>query len=164
MERLQALKGYSDSDYTGDLADRLLTYGYIFKLYGRSVAWTLKKQQSVLTSTTEAEYVALCQTSKQAVWYSGLLRDIGYSTYLKDGFTVPLLCDNQSAIALADNPENHARSKHIDVQFHYVRQLLAYNKITVDYCLTSHMLTDTLTKPLRLSVFRTCIRGILWTG
>ena len=144
--------------------DRLSTYGYVFKLCGGPVAWTLKKQRSVSTSTTEAEYVALCQTSKQAVWYSGLLRDIGYSKYLKDDFTVPLLCDNQSAIALADNPENHARSKHIDVQFHYVRQLLAYNKITVDYCPTSHMLADALTKPLRLSVYRTCIKGMLWTG
>lgn len=72
-----------------------------------------------------------------------------------------LLYDNQSAIVLADNLENHVRSKYIDVQFYYVRQLLAYNKITVDYCPTSHMLTDVLTKPLRLSVFRTCIRGIL---
>lgn len=163
-ERLQALKGYSDSDYAGDPADRLSTYGYIFKLCGGSVAWTSRKQRSVSTSTTEAEYVALCQTSKQAVWYCGLLRDIGYSKYLKDGFTVPLLCDNQSAIALADNPENHARSKHIDVQFHYVRQLLAYNKISVEYCPTSHMVADALTKPLRLSVYRTCIKGMLWTG
>ena len=163
-ERLQGLKGYSDSDYAGDPADRLSTYGYIFTLCGGPVAWTSKKQRSISTSTTEAEYVALCQTSKQAVWYSGLLRDIGYSKYLKDDYTVPLLCDNQSAIALAENPENHARSKHIDVQFHYVRQLVAYHKITVDYCSTSHMLADALTKPLRLSVFRTCVKGMLMEG
>jgi hypothetical protein len=59
-DRLQVLKGYSDSDYAGDPADRLSTYGYIFKLCGGAIAWTSKKQRSVSISTTEAEYVALC--------------------------------------------------------------------------------------------------------
>jgi len=163
-ERLQGIKGFSDSDYAGDPEDRRSTYGFIFILCGGAIAWTSKKQRSVSTSTTEAEYVALCQTSKQAVWYSGLLQDIGYSKYLENDFTVPLFCDNQAAMALAENPENHARSKHIDVQFHYIRQLVAYNKVTITYCPTSHMVADALTKPLKLSTFRTCQKGMVWTG
>jgi len=160
-ESLQGIKGFSDSDYTGDPEDRLSTYRYIFTLCGRSIAWTSKKQQSISTSTTEAEYVALCQTGKQAVWYSRLLQDIGYSKYLENSFTVPILCDNQSAMALSENPENHSRSKHIDVQFHYICQLVVYNKIKVNYCPTSHMVADALTKPLRLSTFRTYRKGML---
>jgi hypothetical protein len=120
------LCGFSDSDYAGDPEDRLSTYGYIFTLSRGPIAWTSKKQRSVSTLTTEAEYVALCQAGKQAVWTRGLLRELGYAGLIEDEFTVPISCDNETAIKLAENPENHARSKHIDVQFHYIRQLVAY--------------------------------------
>jgi hypothetical protein len=63
------LEGYVDLDYAGDRTDRKSTYGSVFMLYGGPVAWTLKKQRSVSTSTTEAEYVALCQGNKEAVWF-----------------------------------------------------------------------------------------------
>ena len=64
--------------------------------------------------------------------------------------------DNQSCIALAENPESHSRSKHIDVQYHYSRQLIEYKKVKLDYYLTDRMLTDVLTKPLRYRTFREC--------
>ena len=62
--------------------------------------------------------------------------------------------DNQSCIALAENPESYSRSKHIDVQYYYSRQLIEYKKVKLDYCPTDRMLTDVLTKPLRYRTFR----------
>ena len=67
--------------------------------------------------------------------------------------TIQMYSDNQGCIALAENPEDHARSKHIDVQFHYTRQLVEYKKVRVDYCPTEDMLADVLTKPLGLRAF-----------
>jgi hypothetical protein len=158
------LCGFSDSDYAGDPEDRLSTYGYIFTLYRGPISWTSKKQRSVSTSTTEAEYVALCQAGKQAVWSRGLLRELGHTDLLESKFTVPISCDNEAAIRLAENPENHARSKHIDVQFHYIRQLVAYNYIRIDFCPSTHMVADVLTKPLSKRLFGNCIREIMHTG
>ena len=158
------LCGFSDSDYAGDPEDRLSTYGHIFTLCRGPISWTSKKQRSVSTSTTEAEYVALCQAGKQAVWSRGLLRELGHTDLLESKFTVPISCDNEAAIRLAENPENHARSKHIDVQFHYIRQLVAYNYIRIEFCPSTHMVADVLTKPLSKRLFGNCIRELLYTG
>jgi hypothetical protein len=155
------LKGYVDSDYAGDRTDRKSTYGSVFMLYGGPVAWTSRKQQSVSTSTTEAEYVALCQGSKEAVWFRGLLRETGFTQYLGDSLGVQMYSDNQGCIALAENPEDHSRSKHIGVQYHYTRQLVEYKIITLDYRPTKDMLADVLTKPLGCRAFRECARKLV---
>jgi len=152
----QKLEGFVDSDYAGDVTDRKSTYGSVFMLCGGPVTWTSKKQASVSTSTTEAEYVALCQGSKEAIWLRQLLREIGFSQFLGDSLGVQMYSDNQSCIALAENPEGHSRSKHIDVQYHYSRQLIEYGKILLDYCPTKDMLADVLTKPLGSHAFKEC--------
>jgi hypothetical protein len=69
--------------------------------------------------------------------------------------------DNQGCIALAENPENHARSKHIDVQYHYTRQLVEYGKIKLDYCPREDMLADVLTKPLGFRAFSGCVQRLV---
>jgi len=152
----QKLEGYVDSDYAGDRTDRKSTYGSVFMLCGGPVAWTSRKQQSVSTSTTEAEYVALCQGNKEAMWFRRLLQETGFSQFLGDSFEVQMYSDNQSCIALAENPESHSRSKHIDVQYHYSRQLIEYKKVKLDYYPTDRMLADVLTKPLGYRTFREC--------
>jgi KUP system potassium uptake protein len=115
----------------------------------------------VSTSTTEAEYVALCQGSKEAVWLRDLLRELGFVQFLGDSREVQMYSDNQGCIALAENPENHARSKHIDVQYHYTRQLVEYGKIKLDYCPTEDMLADVLTKPLGFRAFSGCVQRLV---
>jgi hypothetical protein len=154
------LKGYVDSDYANDRTDRKSTYGSVFMLYGGPVAWVSRKQRSVSTSTTEAEYVALCQGNKEAVWIRGLLLKLGFTQFLGDSLEVQMYSDNQGCIALAENPENHSRSKHIGVQYHYSRQLIEYKKIRLDYCPTEDMLTDVLTKPLGFRAFTECSRKL----
>ena len=69
--------------------------------------------------------------------------------------------DNQGCITLAENPEGHSRSKHIDVQYHYFRQLLEYGKIRLDYCPSTDMLADVLTKPLGYRTFKECSRKLV---
>jgi hypothetical protein len=157
----QKVEGYVDSDYAGDCTDRRSTYGSVFMLLGGPLAWYSRKQRSVSTSTTEAEYVALCQGSKEAVWLRDLLRELGFVQFLGDSREVQMYSDNQGCIALAENPENHARSKHIDVQYHYTRQLVEYGKIKLDYCPTEDMLADVLTKPLGFRAFSRCVQRLV---
>jgi hypothetical protein len=80
------------------------------------VSWSSKKQTSVALSTAEVEYVAAGQCCTQLLWMRQTLQDFGY--YLSK---VPLLCDNESAIRLADNPVEHSRTKHIDIWHHFLR-------------------------------------------
>ena len=117
----QRLSGYVDSDYAGDRTDRRSIYGSVFMLFGGPVAWTSRKQASVSTSTTEAEYVALCQGNKEAMWLRELLRQTGFTQFLGDSLEVQMYSDNQGCMTLAENPEGHSRSKYIDVQYHYSR-------------------------------------------
>jgi hypothetical protein len=104
------LIGYSDSDYAGCKVDRKSTSGTC-QFLGRSlVSWSSKKQTSIALSTAEAEYVAAGQCCAQLLWMRQTFRDFGYNLS-----KVPLLCDNESAIRMADNPVEHNRMKHIDI-------------------------------------------------
>jgi hypothetical protein len=161
LEKRQKVEGYVDSDYAGDRTDRRSTYGSVFMLLGGPLAWYSRKQRSVSTSTTEAEYVALCQGSKEAVWLRDLLRELGFAQFLGSSKEVQIYSDNQGCIALAKNPEDHARSKHIDVQYHYTRQLVEYGKIKLDYCPTEDMLADVLTKPLGFRMFSSLVQRLM---
>jgi Reverse transcriptase (RNA-dependent DNA polymerase) len=145
----EALYGYSDSDFASDNLDRRSTMGYVYKLLGGTVTWAVRKQRSVSTSTTEAEYVGLCNAAKEAVWIRNLLQRIGRCAYAGGTHATRILGDNQGALRLVANPEFHARSKHIDVQYHYIRELLENGTISVNYVRTSEMAADCLTKPLK---------------
>ena len=74
---------------------------------------------------------------------------------------VPILSDNQACLTIAQDPTSHSRTKHIDVRYHYIRELIAYGKTTVGYTPTESMIADILTKPLGITAFRRCIQGLL---
>jgi hypothetical protein len=142
------LIGYSDSDYAGCKVDRKSTSGTC-QFLGRSlVSWSSKKQTSVALSTAKAEYVAAGQCCAQLLWMRHTLRDFDYNLS-----KVPLLCDNESAICMADNPVEHSRTKHIDIRHNFLRDHQQKRDIEVFYVSTENQLADIFTKPLDESTF-----------
>jgi hypothetical protein len=134
---------YSDSDYAGCKVDRKSTSGTC-QILGRSlVSWGSKKQTSIALSTTEAEYVAAGQCCVQLLWVRQTLRDFGYNLS-----KVPLLCDNESAIRLADNPVEHSHTKHIHIRHHFLRDHQQKGDIDIYHISTENQLADIFTKPL----------------
>ena len=113
--------GYADSDYAGDSTDRKSTMRYTYLLHGGAITWSTRKQQSVTTSTTEAEYIGLCNAAKEAVWLRNLLTSLGYKKYAAK--SIQISGDNQRSLKLVANPEIHSRSKYIDMQYYYMREL-----------------------------------------
>ncbi|KAM3067034.1 hypothetical protein ACMFMG_012223 [Clarireedia jacksonii] len=155
------LQGYCDADYAGDTTDRRSVSGYLYLLLGGPVTWNSVKQRCVSLSTTEAEYIALSEASKQGQWLRALIREVDRPQYLGSHLEVPMLSDNQGCIALAKDPIAHSRTKHIEVRYHYIRDLIAYGKATIKYCPTEDMLADVLTKPLPLVAFKRCTQGLM---
>ena len=140
---------YSDADYATDKIDRKSISGAVGTLWGAAIFWLSRKQKSVSTSTTEAEYIAMSTTAKQGQWIAQVLRDMGYPQYVaENGMTVETRGDNQGALALIKHPHLHEHSKHIDVAHHYVRDLYEKQRIKPAYIYTTEMLANGLTKPL----------------
>eukprot|EP00253_Pinus_taeda_P019213 PITA_19213 len=136
--------GFLDSDWAGNLDDRRSITGYAFSIGSRVIAWSSKKQSTVALSLCEAEYQALCAAMCEATWLRRILNDAGKeqknSTSIKS--------DNQSTIKLAYNPVFHKNTKHIDTQFHFIREKLQSKEIIVEYCKTCYNMADIFTKPL----------------
>ena len=114
-----------------------------------AVSWSSKKQQIVTLSTTEAEFVAAASCACQAIWLRRLLEELHYH---QQGPT-PLYCDSSLAIKLSKNPVLHGRSKHIDVRYHFLRDLTKDETIDLIYCRSEDQVADILTKPLKLAIF-----------
>jgi hypothetical protein len=137
------LTGYADAD--GSMAeDRHAISGYAFILHGGAVSWSAKRQEIVSLSTTESEYVAATHAAKEALWLRSLLSQI----FQIEPKPTTLFSDNQSAIALTKDHQYHARTKHIDVRFHFIRYVVENGQLRLIYCPTDDMIADTLTKAL----------------
>ena len=147
--------GYVDADYAGDLTDRRSTTGYVFTLVGGPICWRSMVQPIVALSTTESEYIAVAEAAKEALWLTGLVKELG----VQQG-GVQLHCDNQSAIYLAKNQVYHARTKHIDVRFHKIRELVSSGELLLEKVHTSKNAADMLTKPVTTDKFKHCLNLI----
>lgn len=138
------LIGYTDSDWGKHLEDRRSVTGYVFCMAGGAISWKSRRQPTVALSTTEAEYMAACEATREAVSWRMLLIELG----LNMREPTVIMSDNQGSIALTKNPEHHARSKHIDIRHHYVREQVALGSVAITYISTDNMVADVLTKPL----------------
>lgn len=137
--------GYADSDWGGCGNDRRSTTGYLFKLFEKCViCWNTKKQSSVTASSTEAEYMALFEAVREALWLKSLAKNINFE--LKN--PIIIFEDNQGCISIAKNPSCHKRSKHIDIKYHFSREQVENKVIIIKYIPTNEQLADILTKPL----------------
>ncbi|KAK6158554.1 hypothetical protein DH2020_005868 [Rehmannia glutinosa] len=139
---------YSDSDYAGCRVDRISTSGTCQMLGNRLVSWFSKKQNSIATSTAEADYIAAGSCSAQVLWMRQQLRD--YEIEEKE---IPIMCDNTSAIAITQNPVLHSRTKHIDVRYHFIRDHVEKKDIILEYISIDKQLADIFTMPLCESIF-----------
>ena len=140
---------FSDADWAGDIGDRKSTSGYMFCIAGGPVSWRSKKQSTVALSTAEAEYVALSSAAQECVWMRRLNSELGNSR----GEPTTVMEDNQSCIVMAKNPQHHGRSKHIDIKYHFVRELVENETIKLKYCPTKEKIADILTKGLNREQF-----------
>jgi hypothetical protein len=142
------LRGYVDSDWAGEKSSSLSTTGYVFTLAGSPVAWSSQRQKNVATSSTHAEYFAASEAAKQAYWLCGWMNEIAVlDSRIMQG-VVPLHIDNESAVKLTKNPESHARTRHIDIRYHYIRELVEDGTIETIWIPGTENPADMFTKPL----------------
>ena len=135
------LEAYSDADWTGDIDSRKSTTGYLICFGNGAVSWQSKLQKCVALSTTEAEYIAITEACKELIWMKRFLHELGVrqERYM-------LFCDSQSAIHLGKNPTFHSRSKHIDLRYHWIRDVLESKELELEKIHTSENGSDMLTK------------------
>ena len=145
----EELFGYTDIDYAGDQDDRKSTSGYVFMINSSAVSWSSKKQPVVTLSTTEAEFIAAASSACQVVWLRRILKSLSHVQY--DSTVV--YCDNISTIKLSKNPVMHGRSKHIDVRFHFLRDLVNDGVVELKQCSTQEQIADIMTKPMKFEAF-----------
>ena len=138
------LEGWVDSNWGACVDSRRSILGYAFSLGAGLVSWSSKKQPTVVTSSTEAEYVASCHGAKEAVWMRSLLKFLGFA----QNIATTIHCDNVRSNFLMRDPSFHARTKHIDIQHHYVREKVESGELHYTYIPSHDNLADSLTKSL----------------
>ncbi|GMP75523.1 hypothetical protein CsSME_00032577 [Camellia sinensis var. sinensis] len=152
------LVGYCDVDWGGDLDERKSTSGYAFMLSDGAISWSSKKQSCIALSTMEAEFVACSSAVQEAVWLRRFLQHLDVVTHTSDPVTIH--CDSMAALAYAKDPKYHGRTKHIDVRFNFIRDILAQKEVILEHIPTSRMVADPLTKPIARDVYLTHVRAL----
>ena len=138
------LYGYTDVAWAGSVSDRRSTSGGCYCMGSTMISWFSRKQSSVSLSMTKAENVAACSASCEAIW----LRKLMPSLFNLELDTTVILCDNQSCINMAENPVFHDKSKHIELRYFYIRDMIQKGSIKLQYVSTDEQFADVLTKPL----------------
>jgi hypothetical protein len=145
------IHGFLDAVWAGDLDHRRSKSGYVFNLFGGAISWMSKRQVIVALSTTEVEYIASTHASKEAIWLQRLCSGIGLVQQ-----AVRIYCDSQSEIFLAKNLTHHSKTKHIDIQYHFVRDMVEENKVLLMKVDTLKNVGDSLTKSVSTEKFSWC--------
>lgn len=146
----ESLKGltinaYCDADWGSDPEDARSTTGYIIQLNGCTISWCSKKQKTIALSSAEAEYMALVEAIKEIIWIKQLLSEM---VPLVNIVSTHLYCDNQAAIAISKNDVHHDRTKHINIRYHFIREVISNKEVELHWIATTDQLADIFTKPL----------------
>ncbi|KAK8670919.1 hypothetical protein V6N13_037531 [Hibiscus sabdariffa] len=141
-----SIKGYTDASFQTDKDDSRSQSGFVFCLNGGAVSWKSSKQDTVVDSTTEAEYIAASEAAKEAVWIKKFVTELGVGPSISDA--MELYCDNNGAIAQAKEPRSHQRSKLILRRFHLIREIINRGDVEIYKVHTDDNIADPLTKPL----------------
>jgi hypothetical protein len=137
------LMAYADSDWASDPNTRKSTTGYMVKLAGAIFSWNSRAQKTVALSSTEAEYMSLSDTCKQLVWVKSLMTELGINLA-----PVPLFGDNQGSIFLGSNPVQEKRIKHIDLRYHFIRDVITSKQVELFFIEGANNPADMFTKNL----------------
>lgn len=137
------LVGFVDADWASDATDRRYYTGFCFTKSGAAISWESKKQRTVALSSCEAEYMALSEACREAIYLQKLEFEIIGSCN-----RIVIYSDSQSALKLSNNYQSHQRSKHIDVRYHFIREVIVNEIIETRYLSTANMPADLLTKGL----------------
>ncbi|CAN6689009.1 unnamed protein product [Malus baccata var. baccata] len=143
------VEGYTDADWAGSITDRRSTFGYFTFVGGHLVTWRSKKQKMVARSSVEAEFRGMSHGVCELLWLKTLLRDLGF----KPKGAMKLHCDNKAAIEIAHNPVQHDRTKHVEIDRHFIKEKLDAGIINFLFMGSQDQLTDVLTKATSNSVF-----------
>jgi hypothetical protein len=138
------LLGYADADWASDVNDCKSTSGYMFKLRGSAISWSSKKQAAIVLSSTKAEYITRAHTTKEAIWLRQLLFELGQDM----SSPTILRIDNQSTITIAQNPEFYDCTKHINIHYHFLQQVIDDGMVVLTYTPTGEQVANALTKGL----------------
>ncbi len=145
------LIGYSDSDFVELKDKRHSTESYVFMLADEAISHSSKQQFIIALSSCKVEYMTLSEAAKEAIWIREFLRELEFRS--RDDQLVLIFADNKSAIDLIINPLYHKRTKHIEMRWHWIREMMNRKKITLRYLPISEMIADELIKPLPASAF-----------
>lgn len=149
------LNGFCDSDWASDIDKRRSCTAYVFLLAEGAISWGCKRQPTIALSTTEAEYMALSAGTQEAIW----LRQF-FQQFDSNIPSIAIQCDNQSAMALATEERFRARTKHIDVRHHYIREKILDQTINITYVPSHINIADSLTKAVPKAKHQLCARGM----
>ncbi|GJU34419.1 putative RNA-directed DNA polymerase [Tanacetum coccineum] len=139
-----SLEDFSDADLARDSDDRQSTRGFAIYLGSNLISWTARKQRMVSRSSTEAEYKALADTVAELTWLQALLYELG----IRSSSTPILWCDNLGATYLSANPIFRAHTKHVEINYHFVREKVVQGDLRVQHISTHDQIADIFTKPL----------------
>ncbi|KAF7333549.1 Retrotransposon Ty1-copia subclass [Mycena sanguinolenta] len=153
-------EGYGDSNWAGCVDTRRSTSGYVFFMGGAPTSWAAKRQPIVALSSTEAEYISAARASQQAQWMKNWLSEV----FLPQNSPFILHIDNLGAISLTETTKEHGLSKHLDVRWHYIRDLVKDGEIAMESVPGKENVADIFTKALPRVAHERCVRqlGLDW--
>ncbi|TFY51243.1 hypothetical protein EVG20_g11092 [Dentipellis fragilis] len=136
--------GYTDADHGNDPNAHKSVSGYAFFLAGSIISWSSKKQPTMADSTAVAEYIAIVHATKEVLWLCSLLKELDF------GLSSPMIlhCDNQASISMSKDHIYHARTKHVDIKYHFIREHVTRKSIRLEYAPTAENVADIMTKAL----------------